>query len=50
MYILKVYLGLNTNVKLPSDKRNSTKNVLFLLLLASAHHSFTFNWQSLYVK
>ena len=34
--------------KFPSDKTNGTKNVLFFLLRALTHHSFTFNLQFLY--
>ena len=29
--------------KIPSDKMNGTKNVIFFLSQAPAHHSFTFN-------
>ena len=31
--------------KFPSDKINGTKNYLFFLSRAPAHHSFTFNLQ-----
>ena len=34
--------------KLPSDKINITKNVLFSLSLAPTHHSFAFNSRYLY--
>ena len=34
--------------KFPLDKINDTKNVLFFLLLAPTHHSFTFNLRFLY--
>ena len=34
--------------KIPSNKINSTKNALFLLSRAPAHHSFTFNLRFLY--
>ena len=32
--------------KIPSDKINGTKNVLFFLSRAPTHHSFTFNFRS----
>ena len=40
-----VKLRKNTQMlkKFPSDKINCTKNVLFFLLRAPTHHSFTFN-------
>ena len=34
--------------KISSNKINGTKNVLFFLLRAPAHHSFIFNLQFLY--
>ena len=34
--------------KNPSDKINGTKNALFFLSRAPAHHSFTFNLRFLY--
>ena len=34
--------------KIPSDKKNVTKNALFFLLRAPTHDSFTFNSQFLY--
>ena len=34
--------------KVPSDKMNGTKNVLFFLSRAPTHHSFTFNLRFLY--
>ena len=34
--------------RIPSDKINGTKNALFSLSRASAHHSFTFNLRFLY--
>ena len=34
--------------KFHSDKTSGTKNVLFFLLRAPTHHSFTFNLQFLY--
>ena len=34
--------------KVPSDKINGTKNVLFFLSRAPTHHSFSFNLQFLY--
>ena len=34
--------------KFPSDKINGTKNILFFLLRAPTHHSFTFNLRFLY--
>ena len=34
--------------KIPSDKINDTKNVLFFLLRAPTHHSLTFNFRFLY--
>ena len=40
---------LSTNVeKIPSDKINVTKNALFFLLRAPAHHILTFNSQFLF--
>ena len=53
IYILKVvyskHYTLRYNAKKnPLDKINGTKNVLFFLLEAPAHHSFTFNSQFLY--
>ena len=35
--------------KFPSDKINDTKKPLFFLSQAPTHHSFTFNWQFLYL-
>ena len=34
--------------KFPSDKTNSTENILFFLSRAPTHHSFAFNLQFLY--
>ena len=34
--------------KVPSDKINGTKNALFFLSRAPAHHKFTFNLRFLY--
>ena len=34
--------------KIPSDKINSTKNVLFFFLKAPTHHTFTFDLRLLY--
>ena len=34
--------------KLPSDKINGSKNVLYFLLRARTHHSFTFSLPFLY--
>ena len=34
--------------KIPSDKRNGTKNALFFLSRAPTHHSLTFNLRFLY--
>ena len=34
--------------KIPSDKKNDTKNALFFLSRAPTHHRFTFNLRFLY--